>query len=137
MPVHLYEKVRSKSNVGKVTLMRNNTTVTVENTTALYLNIPAEKAAFAPTPSSSCLLFHCLVLETFFLMFPLFSAGRDLGLGPDSPTPLAVLLGSVVTSAKDCFLLYCFDRLGFHRESSIFCRDTVQRWGLRSLRTWA
>lgn len=91
-----------------------------------------------PLPFLASPLFGDYLSVAFsFLMFSLFSAGREVGLGPDSPTPPVVLLGSTVISAKACFLSYCFDRLGFHRESSIFCQDSGQRQEQQLLRTWA
>lgn len=91
-----------------------------------------------PLPSlASPLSGDYLSVAYVFLTFSPFSAGREVGLGPDSPTPPVVLLGSAVISVKAYFLSYCFDRLGFHRESSIFCQDSGQRQELRSLLTWA
>lgn len=92
---------------------------------------------FSLCPFCSIPFFGDCLLASSFLIFSPFSAGREVGLGLDPPTLPVVLLGSAVISFKACFLSYCFDRPGFHRESSIFCQDSGQRREQRLLRTWA
>ncbi len=126
------------SNLNSVGTMQHNM-ITERNLIMLYNSqCPVHVHPVFPLPSLASPLFgDYLSVAFFFLMFSPFSAGREVGLGPDSPTPPVVLLGSTVISAKACFLSYCFDRPGFHRESSIFCQDLGQRQERQLLHTWA